>query len=65
MSWGAVDQIDGMIHRILKETGWLNIPVIATGGLAKLIAKHSDRITDVNSDLTLQGLWDIARKISK
>ena len=30
--------------------------VVATGGLAKLIAKETDAIDKVDSDLTLEGL---------
>lgn len=61
--WGAIDQIDGMVKRIIAETGWQNPQVIATGGLAKMISRHSERITHVDSDLTLKGLWGIYRKI--
>jgi type III pantothenate kinase len=61
--WGAIDQIDGMVKRIISETGWQTPQVIATGGLAKVISRHSERITHVDSDLTLKGLWGICQKI--
>jgi type III pantothenate kinase len=41
--------------------GALDAPVIATGGLAELIAPHSQTITAVDPELTLEGLrlvWD-------
>jgi len=63
--WGAVDQIDGMVKRILSETNWKKCSVIATGGLAKLIARHSNSISDVDSELTLHGLWKIFRKLQR
>jgi len=54
--WGGIDQIDGMIRRIKKETGWISPSVIATGGLSKVLAKHSTEIGIVDHDLTLSGL---------
>ncbi len=63
--WGAVDQIDGMVRRIRKETGWDDVSVIATGGLAKLVAKYSDEIREVDPDLTLIGMEKIYRKAGR
>lgn len=39
--------------------------VLATGGLANLIAKETDVIDKVDSDLTLEGLKILYEKIKK
>jgi type III pantothenate kinase len=53
--YGFVGQVDGLVQRIREE---LKLPfrVIATGGLAELIASESKTIEEVNPFLTLQGL---------
>jgi type III pantothenate kinase len=51
--------VDGMVHRMAKEMG--STPkVIATGGLAGLIAEASETIEVVDNALTLEGLRIIA-----
>lgn len=52
---GEADRVDGLVRRIFKQLGY-TAPVVATGGLAELIAKHSTEITDVLPELTLEGL---------
>ena len=54
--YGFVAQIDGMVTRFAKELDGEAI-VIATGGLAHLIAPLSDTIQYVEPYLTLHGLW--------
>jgi len=52
---GYVDMVDGLVSRIKEEAGgdpW----VIATGGLAELIAGESKTIKEVDKFLTLKGL---------
>lgn len=52
---GYVDMVDGLVNRIIEEAGgdpW----VIATGGLAELIAGESKTIKEVDNFLTLKGL---------
>jgi len=60
--YGFVSQVDGTIDRIKAEVGQ-NPRVIATGGLADLIAKDSRTINKVDSHLTLKGLNIIYHKI--
>lgn len=55
--FGAADAVDGMVRRIKAEWPTRDRPrVIATGGLAPMIAKFSSEIEEVHPDLTLQGL---------
>src|ERR1019366_1906723 len=53
--YGYVGLVDGLVDRILAELGY-PCAVIATGGLAPLIAPLSRTITDVDDELTLIGL---------
>ncbi|NMB40642.1 MAG: type III pantothenate kinase [Firmicutes bacterium] len=53
--FGFVGQVDGIVKRMLKEFPQ-KPKVLATGGLAGLIAKESETIEEVNYLLTLEGL---------
>ena len=53
--YGFAGQVDGIVEAIRRELR-ADAPVIATGGLAELIAPHSRTITAVDQELTLQGL---------
>ena len=53
--FGAVGQIDEITRRIKKELRG-KVLVVATGGLASLIAKESKTVNKINPILTLQGL---------
>lgn len=54
--FGYVGQVDYLVRRIKKEMKEDNIKVVATGGLARLIASESDTIGEVNGLLTMEGL---------
>lgn len=54
--YGYIGQIEYIIGKMKKETGFENAKVIATGGLAKTIAVHTKVIDVVDSRLTLEGL---------
>jgi type III pantothenate kinase len=56
MVYGFAGQVDAIVDRIRAELGAPDAPVIATGGLADLIAPHTRTITAVDPELTLQGL---------
>lgn len=53
--YGYVGLVDGILGRMIEELGG-ETKVIATGGLASLIGKGTDRIQTVDPDLTLEGL---------
>lgn len=54
--FGALDQVDGMVRRIRHEWERPDAVVVATGGLAPLIAAHSRTIAHLEPDLTLHGI---------
>jgi type III pantothenate kinase len=54
--YGFAGQVDAIVDRIRAELAAADAPVVATGGLAELIAPHSKTITAVDQELTLQGL---------
>ena len=56
MVYGFAGQVDAIVDRIRGELGEPDAPVVATGGLADLIAPHTRAITAVDPELTLQGL---------
>jgi type III pantothenate kinase len=59
--YGFAGQVDGIVEHIRGELGD-TAKVVATGGLAELIAPHSRTIEKVDPDLTLEGLrlvWDL------
>lgn len=53
--YGYAGQVDGIVRRIRSEFG-VDPRVIATGGLADLIASESEAIHEVDPLLTLEGL---------
>ncbi|MCL2826750.1 MAG: type III pantothenate kinase [Eggerthellaceae bacterium] len=58
--FGEAARVDGLVGRVFEELGY-EAPVIATGGLAPIVAKASKAITCTNLELTLVGLrliWD-------
>src|SRR5687768_2900961 len=55
--YGYVGLVDGVLRRIVGELGTSRLPrIIATGGLAPLIATGSELIELVDHTLTLEGL---------
>ncbi|MCX7380451.1 MAG: type III pantothenate kinase [Alphaproteobacteria bacterium] len=53
--WGYVAMIEGLIQRIQLEQGG-GLKVLATGGLAPLVAEGTTVISHIDPDLTLDGL---------
>lgn len=59
--YGFVGQVDAIVERIIAES--MSSPkVIATGGMADLIASESNTIHEVNNLLTIDGLIKIYNK---
>ncbi|HET9982116.1 MAG TPA: type III pantothenate kinase [Longimicrobiales bacterium] len=54
--FGAVDAIDGIVRRIKEEWRRPDALVVATGGLATLIAPHCATVDRIEPFLTLYGL---------
>ena len=55
--FGTADSIDGMVRRMSAEWPGGAVPrVVATGGLASLVAPLTSSIDEVDTDLTLHGL---------
>ena len=60
--WGYVSLVDGVIERMKDELG-KDTHVIATGGMAALIQEESRWIETTDPNLTLEGLYLVARKL--
>jgi type III pantothenate kinase len=54
--YGFAGQVDGIVERIRAELGDDGATVVATGGLAELIAPHAKTIGKIDPFLTLNGL---------
>src|SRR5690625_1770687 len=59
--YGYIGQVDGIISKI-EEQMQVKPKVIATGGLAALLANESEKIDIVDQHLTLKGLYLIYQK---
>ena len=63
--YGHIGEIDFLVNCVKREMGEENIKVIATGGLAEIIAKESRAVDRIDSALTLKGLKIIYEKNKK
>ena len=61
--WGYVGLVEGLLKRMIKELGPVK-SVIATGGLARLVAPDCPSVQTVDETLTLEGLRLIYEKNS-
>jgi type III pantothenate kinase len=55
MIFGYASLVDGLVERLNNELG-VKSYVLATGGLATVVAKHAKSIQEICPDLTLEGL---------
>ena len=58
--WGYIGLIDGLVRRIQEENG-RKFTVIGTGGVASLFQGASETIEHYDSNLTIDGLYEIWR----
>ena len=59
--YGFAGEVEGIVHAIWEELGE-RARVIATGGLAEMIARHTDVIDTVDPLLTLRGIEIVMRR---
>lgn len=62
--YGYVGQVEGIVNR-MKKSGNAQAKVIATGGLAPLIAEETDVIDQIDPFLTLKGLYLLYKRNEK
>ena len=62
---GAAAMAEGLVARIKEELGEPNARVIATGGLAKVVAQSTDVFDVIDGQLTLLGIAEIYRRMSE
>lgn len=58
--WGYIGLIDGLVRKIVEEDG-RDFTVIGTGGVASLFQGASETIHHYDSNLTIDGLYEIWR----
>ena len=60
--YGQIGQTEYIVKNMIRESGYENIKVVATGGLGGMIAKETDCIDIYDPDLTLKGMRLIFEK---
>lgn len=60
--YGQIGQTEYIIRKVREESGYIDLKVVATGGLGRIIAAETDLIQEYNSSLTLEGLRIIYEK---
>ncbi|HEY8486424.1 MAG TPA: type III pantothenate kinase [Limnochordales bacterium] len=61
--FGFAGQVDGLVRRLVRELGG-SARVVATGGLAELIAPECETVEAINPLLTLEGLRLIHQRLA-
>ena len=60
--YGYIGSIERIVNQMKREMGKESVRVVATGGMAYLVAENSEVIDEINPDLTLTGLRMIYEK---
>jgi len=60
--YGQIGQTEYIVKHMIKESGYDNVKVVATGGLGRIIANETDCIDIYDPILTLSGLRLIFEK---
>lgn len=63
--FGQIGQVEYIVERIRKESGYTDAKVVASGGLGNIIAKETEAIDIYDPQLTLKGLRIIYEKNKK
>lgn len=63
--FGQIGQVEYIVDRIRKESGYTDAKVVASGGLGNIIAKETEAIDIYDPQLTLKGLRIIYEKNKK
>ncbi|MGN0164865.1 MAG: type III pantothenate kinase [Lachnospiraceae bacterium] len=63
--YGYIGQVEYIIKKVIEETGYTNLKVVATGGLGRIIAEETDLIQVYDPDLTLKGIMLTYKKQKK
>lgn len=63
--FGQIGQVEYIVDRIRKESGYTDAKVVASGGLGNIIAKETDAIDIYDPQLTLKGLRILYEKNKK
>ena len=62
---GAAAMAEGLVARMKRELGREDATVIATGGLASIVADSTDAFDIVDGQLTIKGICEIYRRMQK
>jgi len=60
--WGAIAALDGIIGRLHAMPGYAEAPVVATGGISRMLIDDLTSITAHEPDLTLDGLHMLGQR---
>ncbi len=60
--YGSIGQTEYIVNKIKEEAGLLDVKVVATGGLGKMISESTDVIQEYDPMLTMEGLRLIYEK---
>lgn len=63
--FGQIGQTEYIVENMIKESGYENVKVIATGGLGKIIFPETDVFEVYDQELTLQGMRIIFERQKK
>lgn len=60
--YGQIGQAEYLIKKVKEETGYLDLKVVATGGLGRIIYEGTDAIDIYDANLTLKGIYLVYKK---
>ncbi len=63
--YGQIGQTEYIVKKVMEESGYHDLKVVATGGLGRTIADETDYIHIYDSSLTLDGLFFVYEKNRK